>query len=198
MVPRTVRCCVDGHCSDGRNADRLEGLLGSYLRKDTKMLKAIIFFVAALISLQAVAELKVTSPADACGLLAGSDLKGRKWVDYGDGTAGCASNYKDIGSGRPLANNLAFYATGMGQSVKQVKLVMNANSPASASLAIKQLSQASASLSTKLLGAPLPANIKAAIDKGIPKSAVVGSGSVEVVKDVWPTGRGYEIQVIIK
>lgn len=162
------------------------------------MLKNIIFFVAAFTSLQAVAEVKVTSPADACGLLTDIGLKGRKWVDYGDGTAGCASDYKDIGAGRPLANNLAFYATGVGQTVKQVKLVMNANNPASASSAIKQLSQASEILSTKILGAPLSSDIRAAISKGTPKSAVLGSGSVEVVKDVWPTGRGYEIQVIIK
>ncbi|WP_137279545.1 hypothetical protein [Pseudomonas rhizoryzae] len=162
------------------------------------MLKKILFFAFVFNSLQASAELKFTGPSDVCNLLANSALKGRKWVDYGDGTSGCASNYKDIGSGRPLANNLAFYATGVGQAVKQVKLVMNVNNPASASSAIKQLSQASAILSTKLLGAPLPDDVRAAISKGATKTAVLGSGSVEVLKDVWPTGRGYEIQVIIK
>lgn len=162
------------------------------------MLEKILFFAVVFSSFQAAAELKFTGPSDVCNLLANSGLKGRKWVDYGDGTSGCASDYKDIGSGRPLANNLAFYATGAGQSVKQVKLVMNANNPASASAAIKQLSQASANLSVKLLGAQLPDDIKIAISKGIPKNAVLGTGSVEVVKDAWPTGRGYELQVIIK
>lgn len=162
------------------------------------MLKNILIFVFAFTSFQAAAELKFTGPSDVCNLLTNSGLKGRKWIDYGDGTSGCASDYKDIGSGWPLDNNLAFYATGAGQAVKKVKLVMNANNPASASSAIKQLGQVSAILSTKLLGARLPDDIKAAISKGAPKSAILGSGSVEVVKDVWPTGRGYEIQVIMK
>lgn len=161
------------------------------------MLRNILFFVFTIISCQAAAELKVTGPSEACNLLANSGLKGRRWVDYGDGTSGCASDYKDIGSGRPLANNLAFYATGFGQSVKQVKLVMNANNPASASAAIKQLSQASENLSVKLLGVQLPDDIKTAISKGTPMSALLGVGTVKVIRDAWPTGRGYEIQVIM-
>lgn len=162
------------------------------------MLRNIVFCIAAFTTLEATAELKVINPSSVCQMLADSGLKGRKWVDYGDGTFGCASDYKDIGSGSPLANNLAFYASGSAQTVRQVKLVMNANKPSAAAPAVKQLVKASSNLSEKVLGAGLSDDLKMAISKGVPTTASVGEGSVEVVKDVWPTGRGYEIQVIIK
>ncbi|ENA27504.1 hypothetical protein EGJ52_23570 [Pseudomonas luteola] len=162
------------------------------------MFKHFIFCLTISFPLLAHAELADTDPDSVCQFLAASDLKGRKWTDYGDGTAGCASDYKDIGNGVPLANNLAYYVMGQGNEAERVKLVMNANQPNAAAPAIKQLSNAASKLSPKALGVPLPDSVRKAIAKGEPVVVNVGSGEVEVLKDIWPSGKGYEIQVMMR
>lgn len=162
------------------------------------MLKILAAPLVLLFSTNCIADLKQTAPEPVCALLSDSGLKGRKWTDYGDGSSGCASNYKDIGSGSPLANNLAFYATGNGSTVGQVKLVLNFNQPNSKAAATKSLLAASSELAQKALGAKLPPSISKAIETGTPTSVEVGTGSIEVLRDTWPTGRGYEIHVVMK
>ena len=162
------------------------------------MLKIFVVPLAVLFSATCFADLKQTAPGSVCTFLSDLDLKGRKWTDYGDGTSGCASNYKDIGSGSPMANNLAFYAMGSGSTVDQVKLVLNVNQTKSVGMSISALGKASEKLSLKALGAPLPNSIKKAIALGQPLTAAAGTGTIEVVRDNWPTGKGYEVQVIMK
>ncbi|WP_321833745.1 hypothetical protein [Pseudomonas kulmbachensis] len=162
------------------------------------MLKVFAAPLVLLFSASCLADLKQTAPESVCAFLSNLDLKGRKWTDYGDGTSGCASNYKDIGSGSPMANNLAFYATGSDSTVDQVKLVLNFNQVKSVGMSISALGKASEKLSLEALGAPLPNSIKKAIVLGQPLTAAAGTGTIEVVRDIWPTGKGYEVQVIMK
>ena len=158
------------------------------------MLKIFAAPLVLLFSASCLADLKQTTPESVCAFLSNLDLKGRKWTDYGDGTSGCASNYKDIGSGSPMANNLAFYATGSDSTVDQVKLVLNFNQVKSVGMSISALGKASEKLSLEALGAPLPNSI----NLGQPLTAAAGTGTIEVVRDNWPTGKGYEVQVIMK
>ena len=162
------------------------------------MLKVFAAPLVLLFSASCLADLKHTAPESVCAFLSNLDLKGRKWTDYSDGTSGCASNYKDIGSGSPMANNLAFYATGSDSTVDQVKLVLNFNQVKSVGMSISALGKASEKLSLEALGAPLPNSIKKAIVLGQPLTAAAGTGTIEVVRDIWPTGKGYEVQVIMK
>jgi hypothetical protein len=163
------------------------------------MKRTIALFALAVCSLPVFAEVAQTSPEAVCQYLADSGLKGRKWVaDYGDGTSGCASDYKDIGGGSPLANNLAYYVTGEGRQVQQVKLVVNYNQPKSGSAATSALIAASQKLAVKALGAQLPDSIASLIKSGKPATQNVGSGEVEVSRDDWPTGKGYEVHVTMR
>ena len=171
---------------------------GYKMDESRQMLKIIVVPLAFLFSATCLAELKVTEPSIACALLSDSGLKGRKWTDYGDGSFGCASDYKDIGSGSPLSNNLAYYATGTATAVEQVKLVLNFNQPKSKGPAIGALGKASEALAPKVLGAKLNNEIRKAIVKGEPVTSQIGSGSIEVTRDDWPNGKGYEVHVIMK
>lgn len=164
-------------------------------------MKRVFVLVIALLGAGTVsAEIAEKTPAKACALLADSGLKGRKWVnDYGDGSAGCASNYKDIGpSGSGLANNIAYYVIGVNQYVMEVKLVLNYNQPSKAAPATAALLSASQKLSQRALGAPLPKSIIDLITQGESGSEKVGKGSVQVVREDWPTGKGYEVQVMMQ
>lgn len=163
------------------------------------MQKILALLALSIYSLSAMAEVAQPSPEIVCQYLADSGLKGRKWVaDYGDGTSGCASDYKDIGAGSPLANNLAYYVTGEGRDVQQVKLVVNYNQPKSGAAATSALVAASQKMALKALGAKLPESISSMIKAGKPGTQKLGSGEVEVARDEWPTGKGYEVHVMMR
>ncbi|KTC18428.1 hypothetical protein AO391_03110 [Pseudomonas marginalis ICMP 9505] len=173
--------------------DRLGAEKGLILKK------TLLFLATAVLASSACAEISEPSPAKACSLLADVGLKGRKWVDdYGDGSSGCASDYKEIGSAKGLANNLAFYVTGVSRYVMEVKLVLNYNQPSQSGPATKALLAAASKLSQRALGAPLPEPVIALIKRGENGSAKVGKGLVEVVREDWTTGKGYEVQVMMR
>lgn len=165
-----------------------------------KMWKALLPSFAFIFTVSASADLKLTDPGKVCSLLSDLGLKGRKWTQYDDGTSGCASDYKDIGSGAPLPNNLAFYASGVGGAANDVKLVLNYNQPGSvtaSAAATKSLIAASEKMAQRALGGKLPKSVTSAIDWGRSTSELVGSGTIEVFRDDWPSGKGYEVHVIM-
>ncbi len=156
--------------------------------------------LAIAFAVPAQAELKQSVPSKVCALLADQGLKGRKWTQYGDGNAGCASDYREIGDGLPLPNNLAFYGNGQGETVYSVKLVLNYNQPGSAAAstaATKALLSASEKMAQRTLGVKLPKSIATAIDWGRAEKVSVGMGSIEVFREDWPEDKGYEIHVIM-
>lgn len=158
-----------------------------------KVFIVLVFYFSASI---AHAELKTTSPTDVCDILNKSGLSTKGWKDnYG---YGCNSPYKELGSGYPLANNLAYYADGSVDSVTQVKLVVNINNKASAKVAHKALLDASEILSKNLSGESLPKSLINAIINGKSASHNVGKTVVDIVRVDWPTGKGYEVKVIFK
>ena len=152
----------------------------------------ILFCVASA----ANAELQISSPREVCDLLKHTGLSTGEWKNsYG---YGCNSPYKEIGSGFPLANNLAYYVDGDRDSVVQAKLVLNINNKSQATSAISALLSSSEVLSVKLTGNKLPQTIKSAIKSGKPIQTKSGKTVIEVKRDDWPTGKGYELHVIFK
>ncbi|KAB0504730.1 DUF6030 family protein [Pseudomonas moorei] len=161
------------------------------------MWKLAIAPILLLVSVSCFAELTVTSPSQACSLLTSSSLPGGTWRDQEDGTWGCSSDYLEIGSGSP-PNNLAYYVDGGVVSPVQVKLVLNYNKPKSRDAATKALLWASNALSEKALGVKLPASISKAITSGQPATSDAGSGVIDVLREDWPNGKGYEVHVVMR
>ncbi|MGH8381729.1 hypothetical protein [Pseudomonas sp.] len=163
------------------------------------MKKLVVLCLASMVMANASAEIAEPSPVKICSYLADIGLKGRKWVeDYGDGSSGCASDYKDIGSGAPLANNLAYYVSGAGKYVMEVKLVLNYNQPRKPDAGTTALVAASQKLAQRALGGTLPTSVIELIKKGEHGSENVGRGMVEVVREDWPNGKGYEVHVMMR
>ncbi|WP_457792702.1 hypothetical protein [Pseudomonas syringae] len=73
----------------------------------------------------------------------------------------------------------------------------DADSAIASGAATKALISASEKLALRYLGAKLPKSIVTAIDWGRSAKVNVGSGAVEVVREEWTSGKGYEIQVIM-
>jgi hypothetical protein len=108
------------------------------------------------------------------------------------------SPYKELGAGNPLANNLAYYVDGNASAATQVKLVLNVNNRSAAKPAHAELLKAAEALSIKSTGQQLTQPIRDAIQQGKNASGKLGKSALEVMRDDWPTGKGYEIHVIIK
>jgi hypothetical protein len=160
------------------------------------MFRSFIGCILLLAGTAANAELSITSPIVVCNILKDSGLSTSAWRDnYG---YECSSRYKEIGDGSPLANNLAYYVDGVKAAANKAKLVLNVNNKSQAAAAISELLKSAELLSIKLSGEKLPQYIKNAITGGTPAVATVGKTSIEVTRDDWPTGKGYETHVIFK
>lgn len=155
----------------------------------------ILFFCTIL---PANAELLVTAPSEVCNFLKEAGLATGGWKNDYDQEFGCMSKYKEIGSAFPLANNLAFYAEGKISSVVQVYLKLNVNNQTSASSAHQELLKDASALSLKATGQQLPQKLKDAITKGRNSSQTVGNATVDIVREDWSTGSGYDVKVTLK
>jgi hypothetical protein len=162
------------------------------------MFKKVAVPALLLLSTQCLADLRVTDPVEACAVLAASGLPGIRWRDQEDGTYGCGSDYKEIGSGYPLANNLAYYVEGDAGKAVEAYLVLNVYQRKDKARAIKALADASGKLAQKVLGGALTPKLVKAVESGTATSGSVGSGTVEILRDDWANGKGYEIHVVMK
>jgi len=161
-----------------------------------RKLPLLTLFFCSIVS--AKADLLVTTPSKACELLEEVGLPTRGWKNEYDQEYGCSSDYKQLGSGFPLANNLAYYVEGNSSSVMQVYLMLNVNDGTSASSAHQELLKAAEVLSIKETGKQLSQKLINAINKDSNESQKIGNATVDIVRNDWPTGRGYDVKVVIK
>jgi pyrimidine operon attenuation protein/uracil phosphoribosyltransferase len=91
-----------------------------------------------------------------------------------------------------------FSATGNKSTVMQVDLFLNINDQASSSSAHQELLKATEVLSIKATGKQLPQKLKNAIKKGSNASQKVGNATVEILREDWTAGEGYDVKVTIK
>lgn len=142
----------------------------------------------------AMADLLVKTPDQACTQLNEIGLKTGGWNQE----FGCFSSYKQIGSGSPLANNLAIYYEGNNSIITIAYLVLNINDKPTSMAAHKELLKAAEILIKKQAGTPFSKQLSDAITNGINASEKIGNAQVEVERSDWPTGRGYEVKVSVK
>ncbi len=138
-------------------------------------------------------------PQDACAYLSNvSGLQTRGYKNQYEDTFGCSSPYKEVGADYPLANNIAYYVSGNSQNANELKLVLNVNSAQGAKEAHAALLQHSDELSQKALGVPMPKEVRSAISSGKAGKWTLGKAKVELVRENWATGKGYELKYILR
>ena len=138
-------------------------------------------------------------PQDACAYLSQvSGLQTRGYKNQYEDTFGCSSPYKELGAGSPLANNIDYYVGGNSQNANELKLVLNVNSAQSAKEAHAALLQYSDELTQKALGVPMPKDTRSAISSGKAGKWTLGKAKVELVRENWTMGKGYELKYILR
>jgi hypothetical protein len=165
-----------------------------------RSLNISVIFLAILAHSSVDAVLKETNPAVVCKFLNGKGLITGPWKDYGPGGSsagnfGCHTPYKNVGTGFPLPNNLAYYVDGQPSKAGLLYLVLNVNNRKQAVAAHQALLDAAASLAEKASGKPLPDSIREAITAGKPASLSSAGTRIRVTRFDWPTGKGYDIKV---
>ncbi len=96
----------------------------------------LFFLMAPLIS---YAEYGNPNPSEACSYMSPMGMATRGYKNPDGIGYFCSSLYKELGSGSPLANNIAYYAEGDAQKVTRLKLVLNVNSKQQAKQAHTEL-----------------------------------------------------------
>jgi hypothetical protein len=144
----------------------------------------------------------------ACAYLRSLGLKtDRYWRDDGEQVFHCLSPYKELGTAaEPLVlgskNNLAYYVDGDAERIHQMKLVLNVYHNVKprheAKPAHQALVQAAKRLTQEALHTPLPKAAEQAIATGKTWQGTVKTATLELVRDDWPTGKGYTLDFLVR
>jgi hypothetical protein len=167
-----------------------------------KFFFGLLLSILVLLSFSVKASVEKLKTQTVCNLLKEKGLNTTKnWHEYKYSSQwGCNSAYQDIGAPETsysLPNNLAFYVLGNKSSVKKAYLVLNVNNQQDAKFGHQKLLESSEVLYSKIIGVKLPNEFVNAIRSGIAFKSIVGNSNIEIKRDNWPTGKGYELHFII-
>ncbi len=160
------------------------------------MPKWSVALAAVALATPVAADLKVTAPTTVCSCLSTVGLPTGGWKKIYD-TYTCLSNYKPLGTGLAL-NNLAFYVEGRATAVFEAKLVLNVHDKTQATAARVELANAAEALCRAVTGVELPAAARTAIRAGKTASVKAGPSTLKVEREDYPSGKGYELRVVIR
>ncbi|WP_243439738.1 hypothetical protein [Fundidesulfovibrio soli] len=141
-------------------------------------------------------------PLEACTLMDDVlDSKGHPWrVDSNSG--GCGTTYQNLPSQGVIKSNVAYYANGDSSSAKQLKIILNINDTSTADHNIQTFKHYCGKLYMKLIKKPWSMEFSKEFDKttrdGIQRSWKVNEIDFILLKKIWPTGKGYELQFIVE
>jgi len=112
-----------------------------------------------------------------------------------------SSPFKEIGSGFPKTNNMAYLAytiDGNINKAEKLTLVLRVNNKAMARAAHEEMLKAAIVLAKKALGTALPEVISRAIIQGNNANIKVGNTSIKLIRADWSTGMGYDLKVLFE
>jgi hypothetical protein len=130
-------------------------------------------------------------PPPACAYLRSVGLgTDRYWRDDGEPLFHCLSPMTPLGTaaephGLGLKNNLAL-------------LKLNVNQRQEAKQAQQTLVRAAKALTQQALNAPLPKAVEQAIAVGKPWQGTLKGATVELAREDWPTGKGYDLKFRVR
>lgn len=122
-------------------------------------------------------------------------LDGIKGLSTTEDSMGCMSNYKLLDTNR---SNLAYYTSGAKNYINEVYLVLNFYYGSNKQVMHNSLVQASKTLSQKAINYNLPQAIVTSLQNGNTGVWKHGSHIIRIKKEIFPSGRGYEIHFKIE
>ncbi|MFJ3485989.1 hypothetical protein ACIPL1_21715 [Pseudomonas sp. NPDC090202] len=160
------------------------------------MLRSTLAIVAASVSFGCVAELRVSSTSQVCGLLRDTQLRAGEWAPGSDGREGCASEARSV-SANAAGSTIAYTAEGTDGIPQRLKLTVQVASAADDDAAKRELVKATKRLAVRALGMSVPHVVDESIMKARPARVDVGSGHVTLTRTP-ATGQRYELTVSVE
>ncbi|MBU1274886.1 MAG: hypothetical protein KJ720_05870 [Proteobacteria bacterium] len=134
-------------------------------------------------------------PEKACSYLNGTGIKTGSYKNLA-GARGCVSRYFDLSDGLP-ANDIAYYVAGTPTAATKLKLVLNVHDRANETSARQSLVLYANKLVKESLQLDMLGDLQAAIMKGKPRSWKKGVARIGLIRDDWPSGKGYSLKLVI-
>ena len=137
----------------------------------------------------------------ACAYLRSVGLDtGRYWRDDRERLFNCLSPVTPLGTaaepyGLGLKNNLAYYVNGDAERAHDLLLKLNVNQRQEAQQALLRAAKA---LTQQALNTSLPKAAEQAITAGKPWRGTVKAATIDLTREDWPTGKGYDLKFLIR
>jgi len=138
-----------------------------------------------LIAADAMAGIKNIRPAKACSMLNSIGLSTSGWQTYYDNEWGCSSRAKSLGTGNPFKNIMSYYVEGVGQTVRQLRLIVSVLNPGEAENAYAEFQKSALFLIRQLTPKPVPENFYRAIANGKNQTFLADGFIFEVIQKKW-------------
>ncbi len=157
----------------------------------------VLFILTIFFPCTSSAEYSNSNPSEACAYLDSRGMTTRGYKNPDGLGFFCSSPYKEL-AGSPLSNNIAYYAEGDQKTVRKLKLILNVNSKKTSKGAHSELAASADTLVRQALKAPLPPKAKEAILAGKSGSWKIGKSTLNLKREDWRTGKGYELRFSIE
>jgi hypothetical protein len=168
-------------------------------QKHMKLIRCVFTLSTLLCALSvARAELPNSKITEVKEYLKAEGYATKQWIDMGGGYYGCCSDYVKIGFDEILANNIAYYINGNETKATEINITLNVNLPAKAKDAHAEFLRVAQALYLKATGKKLEDKLVEAITKGSSAEVDAESYTTKLVRDDWPSGRGYSLKFLIK
>ena len=150
------------------------------------------------------------TPSVACSLLDDTGLHAQGWKNQATAATvalepwnrldyRCSSAYTPLNAEIPMRDgSIAYYVDGSEQSVSQLKLVLSIHDRRFVELGNLSLAVISHALTLRALDKPLPLEIVAAMRKAEPGRWKIGLNEIEVQREDYVNGSGYDLKFLIR
>lgn len=150
------------------------------------------------------AGIKTIPPSEACSMLDGFGLSTRGWQTYYDDECGCSSRARALGSGNPFRNTLSYFVDGKGQTVHQMRLIVNVLNPDASEMAVAGFKKTARFLLIKIMRSSVPESIFNAISNKTNMIYNAGGFYIQITHKKWTMNmdrgpiKGYEIRLTVQ
>ena len=158
---------------------------GKTMRRKTSVAYALSCIFCLLTAADALAGIKNIPLEQACAMLNSIGLSTSGWQTYYDNACGCSSRAKPLGTGNPFKNIMSYYVEGVGQTVRQLRLIVSILNPEEAESAYAEFQKTALFLIRQLTPKPVPENFYLAIATGRNETFLADGFLFEIIQKKW-------------
>jgi hypothetical protein len=161
---------------------------------------AWFLILAALFLLPSVASAGFSgdSPIRACNYLVGSDIQTEGYQQYHGNTYGCEGSYQGAESSLKGGNYLTYQVMGTEDSVEKLELALSVMADGSREQALSSFADLAEELFSRALERPLPGEVRSFIQNGEQGIWELEEATVDLTREGWSSGNGFDLILVIK